>query len=322
MVARGVTSTGGHHEDTGHARRAASALVRAPRRGRRDRRPGGGRLRLDRPLARDNRASALLLPPDVSIVAPESRKPGNPFLRLDGIDPALSVLVTKVMADDFSDRMLKDAPDADYTVAEDPLSQAPVVVVTASARTRRRCRRCWTGSPRRCRRSFDDLQAEAGITRSARITLVPLVRDEKPQRVIGGLMRIEILLLGGGLVATVLLAGLWDAIARSRAESRSAAEDEDEPGADGPDEDEPGADEPKAEPPVVDRPAVAMPAVVTPAPKSPQAGRPRGTSARSKSARRRNARSRSLRTTEGETPSEEDGPPSADDQVDAPGVTV
>ena len=168
------------------------------------------------------RASAVLLPPTVSVVAPETRELVNPFLRLDGIDPALSVLVTKLMAEDFSDRMLEDAPGADYAVAEDPVSQAPIVVVTASSKDADEASAVLDRVTNELPTVLDDLQDEAGIIPSARITLLPLIRDDAPQRVLGGLLRIEILLLGAGLVGTLLLAGLWDAIARSRAAARSA----------------------------------------------------------------------------------------------------
>ena len=170
--------------------------------------------------AQEIRASALLLPPTVSVVTPAPATPVNPFLRLDGIDPALDVLVTKLMADDFSERVLKGAPSTDYTVGEDPLSQAPVVVVTASGSDADEAATILDRVTREMPEVFDTLQADAGVKAAARISLVPLVRDEVPQVVYGGLVRIEILLLGAGLVGTLLLAGLWDALSRSRAAAR------------------------------------------------------------------------------------------------------
>ncbi len=243
--------------------------------------------------AHEIRSSDLLLPPDVSVVAPESREPANPFLRLDGIDPALSVLVTKLMADDFSASMLEGAPDTDYTVAEDPLSQAPIVVIAVTGKDSAEASMVLDRVSEEMPRVLDNLQADAGITRSARITLVPLVRDEKPSKVIGGLLRIEILLIGVGLVGTLLLAGLWDALARSRAAARAGV----------------GEDA-----------GHAPPALLDPASEDARTGdRPR-TTVMSKSARRRAARSRNLRSTAGESPGE-DGPTAPDDQVDA-GVRV
>ena len=168
------------------------------------------------------RASAVLLPPSVSVVAPETRELVNPFLRLDGIDPALSVLVTKLMAEEFSDRMLESSPGADYTVAEDPVSQAPIVVVIASSSDPDEAATVLDRVTVELPTVLDDLQDEAGITPSARITLLPLIRDDEPARVLGGLLRIEILLIAAGLVGTLLLAGLWDALARSRAAAASA----------------------------------------------------------------------------------------------------
>jgi hypothetical protein len=272
------------------------------------------------------RASALLLPPNVTVVSPEARESSNPFLRLDGIDPALSVLVTKLMADEFSDRMLEGAPDTDYTVAEDPLSQAPVVVVTASGKDAAEASAVLDRVTEEMPQVLDDLQAQAGITGSARITLVPLVRDEEPQRVIGGLVRIEILLLGGGLVGTLLLVGLWDAIARSRTATRSAGGQDtaDEPG------DEPrvaaepaqaAATEPEPESgPAVERvvePVArqAPTAEATPAaPAAPRVAAPAG-----KVSRKAKKAARAAHRTAPGTANE---PPAAADDADAAGVKV
>lgn len=102
------------------------------------------------------------------------------------------------------------------------MSQAPIVVVTASSSDADEAATVLDRVTAELPTVLDDLQDEAGITPSARITLLPLVRDDDPERVLGGLLRIEILLIGAGLVGTLLLAGLWDALARSRAAAASA----------------------------------------------------------------------------------------------------
>lgn len=164
------------------------------------------------------RSSALLLPPDVSVVSfPAPESPGNPFLRLDGIDPALSVLITKMMADDTSDRMLDGTSQSDYVVAEDPLSQAPVIVATVSGKDPDEAEVVLDRISEEMPQVLDSLQADSGIRERARITLVPLVRDAEPTVVWGGLLRLLIVVIGVGLVGTLLLTGLWDAVARSRA---------------------------------------------------------------------------------------------------------
>lgn len=244
------------------------------------------------------RSSALLLPPSVSVVAPETREFVNPFLRLDGIDPALSVLVTKLMAEDFSDRMLSDAPSSDYTVAEDPVSRAPIIVITASSNDADEASAVLDRVVQELPTVLDDLQDEAGITPSARITLVPLVRDSEPQRVLGSLLRVEILLLGAGVVSTLLLAGLWDAIARSRSARRVAG---DHPG---------GEAATAAAPPPAPTP--------TPAPKAPRA-RPAPPARQATGKVPRKAK-KAARAASG-TASRRDDPPATDD-VGAPGIKV
>lgn len=168
-------------------------------------------------LSREIKASALLLPPATSVVSyPERESPGNPFLRLDGLDPALSVLVTKMASEEMSDRILSDAPQTTYTIGEDPLSQAPVVVVTASGKDGAEAGRVLDRVMKRTPVTLNALQEEAGVRPEARITLVPLVRDEETSVVWSRLLRLEILLIGVGVVSTLLLAGLLDAFVRAR----------------------------------------------------------------------------------------------------------
>jgi hypothetical protein len=257
------------------------------------------------------RSSALLLPPSVSVVAPETRELVNPFLRLDGIDPALSVLVTKLMAEDFSEQMLADAPASDYMVAEDPTSQAPIIVVTASSKDADEASAVLDRVVQELPTVLDDLQDEAGITRSARITLVPLVRDSEPQRVLGGLLRVEILLLGAGVVGTLLLAGLWDAIARSRAARRATG-------------DHPGGETMTATP----APAPAPASASAPAPAPAAAAAPASTTPRARPAppaRQVNGKvprkAKKAARAASRTTSTRDDPPTTDD-VGAPGIKV
>ena len=169
-------------------------------------------------VSREIKASALLLPPATSVVGyPDRAAPGNPFLRLDGMDPALSVLITKMASEEMSDQILSDAPETTYEIDEDPLSQAPIIVMTASGKDAAEAGRVLDRVSKQTPLTLNELQNEAGVPRDARITLLPLVRDVEITAVWGQLLRLEILIIGVGVVGTILIAGLWDAIVRSRA---------------------------------------------------------------------------------------------------------
>lgn len=168
--------------------------------------------------SREIKASALLLPPATSVVSfPAVESPVNPFLRLEGMDPALSVLVTQMSAEEMSDRLLSDAPETSYTIAGDPLSPAPIVVITVSGTDATEANRVLDRVTKQAPLTLNQLQKQASIPSDARITLVPLVRDEAITVVWNQLLRLEILIIGAGFVGTLLLAGLWDAIAQSKA---------------------------------------------------------------------------------------------------------
>ena len=138
-------------------------------------------------------------------------------MRLDGMDPALSVLITKMASEEMSDQILSDAPETTYEIDEDPLSQAPIIVMTASGKDAAEAGRVLDRVSKQTPLTLNELQNEAGVPRDARITLLPLVRDVEITAVWGQLLRLEILIIGVGVVGTILLAGLWDAIVRSRA---------------------------------------------------------------------------------------------------------
>lgn len=173
------------------------------------------------------KASGVLLPPATSVVNyPDREAPGNPFLRLDGMNPVLAVLTTAMASEEMSDRMLADAPQTTYTVEPDPVSQAPVVVVTVSGSDAAEASRVLDRVTQQIPRTLEQLQDDAGVREAQRITLMPLVRDEEVTVVWRGLLRIEILIIGLGLVATSLLAALWDAVALSRSVRRISRSEE------------------------------------------------------------------------------------------------
>lgn len=200
------------------------------------------------------KSSVLLLPPQRSVVGyPNPEAPGNPFLRLDGMDPAVSVLVTQLTSKEVSDQMLADVPDGDYEMYEDPLSQAPIIVISATAPTDAQAELIRDRVTAALPRALTTLQVQAGVRSQARITSTDLVVDAHAVTSWRGLVRLLILVVAVGLAGTILCIGVVDAIARSRAEARRR----DEPG-ECPEEaaaDEPASVEPASEKPASEEPA-------------------------------------------------------------------
>lgn len=170
------------------------------------------------------KSSVLLLPPPISVVGyPNPEAPGNPFLRLDGMDPVVSVLITQLTSEQMSDQLLAGSTDGDYQVIEDPLSQAPIIVITATAKTDQEAEAILDRVTAQAPQSLESLQVDAGVLPRTRISLVDLVRDDVATVVWKGLVRMIILIVAVGLGGTLLLIGFVDAIARSRQESRRRA---------------------------------------------------------------------------------------------------
>lgn len=136
------------------------------------------------------------------------------------MDPAVSVLVTSLTSKEVSDQILKDTPDGDYEVYQDPLSQAPIIVVAATAATSDQAELIRDRVTDLLPTTLNSLQSEAGVRPKARITATDLVIDPRATEVWRQLIRLLILIIGGGLVGTLLFLGVVDAIARSRRESK------------------------------------------------------------------------------------------------------
>jgi hypothetical protein len=167
------------------------------------------------------KSSVLLLPPEVAVVGyPATEAPGNPFLRLDGMDPVVSILVTQMTSKQVSDQMLAGQPGGGYQVVQDPLTDAPIIVVTATAPNDAEAKVIRDRVIEAMPGALQDLQVEASVPPKARITLTDLVVDARASTVWKGLVRILILIAGAGIVGTVMLVGAVDAIARSRADAR------------------------------------------------------------------------------------------------------
>lgn len=167
------------------------------------------------------RTSVLLVPPPLSVVSyPNLEATANPFLRLDGLNPAVSILVTRVSAKQVSDRLLADEPGGEYTVAQDPTTQAPILIVTATGPDDAAALRIRDKVTSAMPGELDALQRDASVPEKARITMTDLVVDEHATASWKPLMRLLIVLGALGVVGTVLFVGGVDAIARSRKDAR------------------------------------------------------------------------------------------------------
>lgn len=163
------------------------------------------------------RTSLLPLPPRASLVEyPARESPTNPFLRLDGMDPAVSVLVASMTADAVKDEILGSPPFGDYDIEADPMAAAPIIIVTASAPNSAEATRIRDRVTSEMPSTLQDLQADAGVPERARITLTELVKDQKATTSWKSLIRLLIVIVAAGLAGTLLMIGVVDAIIRSR----------------------------------------------------------------------------------------------------------
>jgi hypothetical protein len=159
--------------------------------------------------------SYLLLSPVVT----ESGR-GNPFLQLgNGVGMAASVLSKKVSDGQTTQAITRSEPGLRYTVALDPTTSAPVLVVTAQAPTPGVVASSLDRVGAQLSAQLAALQRAAGAPEAGWVTISPLTEDVGPKASYSGALRTAVAAVAGVLVLVFLLAAALEA-RRAGAERR------------------------------------------------------------------------------------------------------
>lgn len=157
------------------------------------------------------RTSMVLLPP-AAIVGDD----GNPFLYLGGLDQALDVLTRRLNAEELSNDVEDDFPDASYSVYADTTTSGPIVVVEVEATSAADTEAVMERIVGEAAPSLRSLQVDLDVPTDSLITITVLAVDQEPEAD----YKTRIQLVGGagavGLVGTILLAGYLESRASAR----------------------------------------------------------------------------------------------------------
>jgi hypothetical protein len=164
----------------------------------------------------ERRASELLVPGTQSIPTG-----GNPFLYLGGLTQASDVLAGALASDGVLGPIEKANPGVTIEVARDVSTSGPVIVITVTGNSDQNVDDAFTSMLDTVPRTLATLQSEAGIATAARMTALPITVDS--QSTVSHKNRIELAVIVGvvGLVLTLLLQGLVDALAVARRERKA-----------------------------------------------------------------------------------------------------
>ena len=173
-------------------------------------------------------AVAQLVPPQyeatahILLYAPQtSATPdGNPLLNLGGLEPAVAIL-TRAMSDDSTMEALKaEGAKGEFTVEADPLTSAPVLLVTVDATSSAAALDTLDLVVERVDTTFVNVQNAIGATGKSLINQRVLTRDQRATLVRKTQIRVLLVTIVGGLIMTVLAAAGTDALLAARAARR------------------------------------------------------------------------------------------------------
>lgn len=163
-------------------------------------------------------SEVLLMPP--STVVP---KGSNPYLQLGGLESIGSV-ASKAMTDDKSVRDIRTRfGELDYGVGLDQLAAAPMVIIQVEADEPERAQRAETYLSERFVSVVRQLQDEASVPRDSLITTQTIVPADVPKVGHKSQLRMGIVAGALGVMGTLVLAAVADALLNRRRRRRGQA---------------------------------------------------------------------------------------------------
>jgi capsular polysaccharide biosynthesis protein len=169
------------------------------------------------PVSWTAKASVLILPP-TTIVG----ETGNPYLFLSGLGQASDVLAKRLDAEDAHTAAQERYRGGDFTVATDPGSPAPVILIEADAPRADQALELAGEVHERVPAELVAMQRDLGVPTDALITQSDITVDTVA--VLNPKTRIQatIIVAAAGLALTILLIGLVDGLARRRRDHADA----------------------------------------------------------------------------------------------------
>ena len=146
----------------------------------------------------------------------------NPYLYLNGLTQARDVVEQSLGSEQFRQRLTRQFPSADYTVAADPLSSGPLLDIDAEASTSMAARRVMDLLVRNAPLTLQSLQDRLKVAERAKIKALTVAADDRPAVVRKSQIRAVIAVTGLGLTVTFLLVALVDGLVTRRRERAAA----------------------------------------------------------------------------------------------------
>lgn len=173
------------------------------------------------PATYESRADVVLVPP-MSVEDPTF----NRYLSLSGLLQAVDVLTRSLGSDGTEDAVERIAPDGKFETVADAATNAPILIVTASAATPAKTQKLLDAVLAQVPLNLAELQESVDIDKKYRITPQLVSSDEKPRAVHKKQIRAVGAIAAIALLMSALVVGAIDNRQIRRAKARESAEQE------------------------------------------------------------------------------------------------
>lgn len=174
------------------------------------------------PLTYDAQASFVLLPP-----RPAEQQPGNsplhdnPYLRLGGLETMGGVLAKSLSDSTSYLSIIPKGSPAKYVVADDPAVPGAVLQVTGTARSPQRAFAIVDDVIALAKTRLADLQAAVNAPADSQVRMAVITNNTVAEPNTSTVVRTLIVVIGAGLIGTILIALSIDALIRRHRERRA-----------------------------------------------------------------------------------------------------
>ncbi len=168
------------------------------------------------PVTYDITSSVLLLPPSVQEDAQGERQIVNPFLNLGGLDVAAGVLVKALTDSASEEQIVPEDSTTEYTVEKDAGVSGSVLQITVSAESPEVAVETLNQVLDLAEVRLEELQDQINAAERSQVRLMVVTDNSVAEPNYSTLIRTLIVVAGGGLAVTLLLAVAIDTAVRRR----------------------------------------------------------------------------------------------------------
>ncbi|MEU3848036.1 hypothetical protein AB0E44_13750 [Micrococcus terreus] len=135
---------------------------------------------------------------------------GNPFLYLGGMTNAIDVMIRRTNDPQIREQLEEQFPDAELTISRDLTTDSPITVVNVQAPDPESAIALRDIGLNLAEQNLDTMQNELNLPTDLRISMRTVVVDEVAEEDTRNPLRLALVVMAGGFVATFLLTGMID----------------------------------------------------------------------------------------------------------------